>query len=345
MKKLINSSIIRWKSQRNKKMLLSPYKCKYAFVGVGSHALQNLYPVLRYLGIQLKYICCTSPDKLDLIESRFDVKATTSLDIILDDDEVKGVFVCASPQHHYEICSRVISSGKYLFIEKPPCYTQKQLENLIEADIKQKVLVGMQKRYSPFIKKLEGQLSKEEIISYTLTYHTGAYPEGNPFTDLFIHPVDLVTHLFGETKIVSMQQSDQNGMVTVYCLLSHGKVKGFLELSTAYSWANSEELLRVNTLSGEYRLSQMERLTFYPHPKKIIGIPIEKLGLFSSSEQVLVERNNFNPLVENNQLFTQGFYSEIKAFADMVELSGKNHSPLSSLKGTYEILSSIGTKK
>ena len=64
MKNLIDSGILRWRSLRNRKTLQSAYSARYAFVGVGSHALQNLYPVLQYLGIRLKYICCKSPDKL-----------------------------------------------------------------------------------------------------------------------------------------------------------------------------------------------------------------------------------------------------------------------------------------
>ena len=53
MNELTNILIRRWKSYRNQKMLQSPYSARYAFVGVGSHALQNLYPVLQYLGIRL----------------------------------------------------------------------------------------------------------------------------------------------------------------------------------------------------------------------------------------------------------------------------------------------------
>lgn len=341
MKNLIDCGIQRWRSQRNKKMLQSPYSARYAFVGVGSHALQNLYPVLSYLGIRLKYICCKSPDKLGLVERRFGVTATTSLDTILNDSEVKGVFVCTSPQLHYEICNRVIASGKYLFVEKPPCRTLGQLENLIMADKRQAVMTGMQKRYSPLTETLKKRLSNAGAISYTLSYHTGAYPEGDPFTDLFIHPVDLASYLFGDAEIKATQRTDRNGTITVQTLLSHGDVRGIIEMSTAYSWADSEEQLRVNTLSGEYRLEQMERLFHNPHPKKIGGIPIEKLGLFTTSEQILIGRNNFNPLIGNNQLYTQGFFSEIKAFADMVEHSGKNLSSLSSMRNTYSILDSL----
>ena len=341
MKNLIDSGIQRWRSLRNRKMLQSSYSACYAFVGVGSHALQNLYPVLQYLGIRLKYICFKSPDKLALIERRFGVNATTSLDTILNDSEVKGIFVCTSPQSHYEICSRVIASGKYLFVEKPPCQTLEQLEYLIAADKQQVAMVGMQKRYSPIIWTLKKQLAKSKPINYTLSYHTGLYPEGNPLTDLFIHPVDLVLYLFGNAELKSVQQIDRNGTMTIQGLISHGTAKGYIELSTAYSWTNPKETLYVNTQAGEYRLEQMERLCYYPHPKRIARIPLEKLGLFTNAEQTLIERNNFNPLAANNQLYTQGFLSEIRAFADMVELSGENRSPLSSIDATYKLLLSL----
>lgn len=286
---LIDRSIQLWRSQRNRKMLQSPYSAQYAFVGIGSHALQNLYPVLQYLGIGLKYICCKSSDKLALIEQRFGVTATTSLDTILNDSEVEGVFLCTSPQSHYDICTSVIEAGKYLFVEKPPCQTLDQLELLTAADKKQIVMVGMQKRYSPLIRALKKQLVKKEPINYTMSYHTGAYPEGNPFTDLFIHPVDLIQYLFGNAELKSVQQIDRNGTTTIQGLLSHETTRGYIELSTAYSWTNPKETLYVNTQAGEYRLEQMERLCHYPHPKRIAGIPLEKLGLFTNTEQAAIE--------------------------------------------------------
>lgn len=341
MNSAINYVIQRWRSQRNRKMLQSPYSANYAFVGIGSHALQNLYPALQYLGINLKYICCKTPDKLPLIERRFGVNATTSLDTLLNDDEVKGVFVCASPQSHYDLCTRAIESGKYIFVEKPPCQTMAQLENLITIDERQAVMVGMQKRYSPLIMSLKRRLSKTAPISYSMAYLTGAYPEGNPFTDLFIHPVDLALHLFGAAQLRAVQRTDLHGTTSVQIMLSHGNIMGFIELSTAYSWADPMESMRVNTPSGHYRLNQMERMCYYPHPKRVLGIPLEKTGFSTASEEILAQRNNFSPTTANNQLYTQGFLSEIKGFAEMVEHSGQNNSTLSSLEPAYRVLSDI----
>lgn len=344
MTKLTHNLIQRWKSHRNRKMLQSPYSAKYAFIGVGSHALQNLYPVLDYLGIRLKYICCRNPGKLPLIEKRFGVKATTSPDDILNDNEIKGVIICTSPESHYLLCQRVIKAGKYAFVEKPPCHTLEELEDLIDADKGQKVMVGLQKRYSPYIRTLKSKLTVDHPTSYNLVYHTGAYPEGNPLTDLFIHAIDLSTYLFGNADIKESQRVTRNGATTIQILLSHHTTIGFIELSTAYSWTKPEETLRVNTASGEYRLTQMEKLCRYPHPEKYFGIPVEKIGLFTGSEEILMERGNFTPLVINNQLFSHGFISELESFAKFVEYHGKNQSPLSSLRETYRIITNLQTE-
>ena len=129
------------------------------------------------------------------------VKATTSLDMILNDDEVKGVFVSASPSAHFSLASQILKSNKSLFIEKPPCQSLQELDALID---KQRLygspiaMVGLQKRYAPAVQILQKHLRKEHLISYDLHYLTGNYPEGDAPLDLYIHPLDLVTHLFGK---------------------------------------------------------------------------------------------------------------------------------------------------
>lgn len=82
--KYIKHLIARYKHLRSVRQLSQSYKGKYAFVGIGNHSTNNLYPVLDYLHVGLKYICCKSPDKLPLIEAAYpNVCATTSLELSL----------------------------------------------------------------------------------------------------------------------------------------------------------------------------------------------------------------------------------------------------------------------
>jgi len=350
---MIQNLINRYKRMRTERFLRQTYQYQYAFVGMGQHSLTNLYPVLHYLGVPLKYICVTSERKAKLIEQKYpSVKATTSLDEILKDEAIKGVFVSASPSAHFSIASQVLQSGKSLFIEKPPCQTLVELDTLIA--LQQQYcspvsMVGLQKRYAPAVQLLKQRLRNERLISYDLHYLTGAYPEGNALLDLYIHPLDLVCHLFGKPEIIACHQVDVStplslrrgvgGEASYILMLQHPHIVGTLELSTAYTWTTAEENLKVCTHSGVYCLSQMESLAFTPTPTTILGIPTEKLCTKNRTVENLFQRNNFTPILVNNQVYTQGYYSEIEAFIRMVE-NGKAEvtTGLMSVRCTYELL-------
>ena len=340
---MIQQLIDRYKRLRIERFLAQTYQCSYAFIGMGQHSLTNLYPVLHYLGVPLKYICVTSERKAQLIERKFpQVKATTSLDTILNDDEVKGVFASASPSAHFSIALRVLQSGKSLFIEKPPCQSLQELDTLID---KQRLygspvaMVGLQKRYAPAVQILQKRLRKEHLISYDLHYLTGNYPEGNALLDLYIHPLDLVTYLFGKPEIIACQQVAPASYIL---MLRHPHIVGTLELSTTYTWATAEESLKVCTSNGIYRLSQMEKLTFEPRTSTLFGIPIEKVRPHNKTIEYLYARNHFTPTLPNNQIYSQGYFNEILAFVNTVE--GYKAGVVSSFeatKNTYLLIEAV----
>lgn len=110
----LKALIVRYKHIRSLRSLQQTYQGKFAFVGIGNHSTNNLYPVLDYLHVPLKYICCRSNDKLPLIERMYpNVRATTSLHEILSDEEVKGVFVSVTPEAHYAISSEIVRAGRH----------------------------------------------------------------------------------------------------------------------------------------------------------------------------------------------------------------------------------------
>ena len=341
---MIQELVNRYKQMRTEHYLCQTYQYQYAFVGMGQHSLTNLYPVLHYLGVPLKYICVKSERKASLIERKFPgVKATTSLDTLLNDEEVKGVFVSVSPSAHFSLASKILTSGKSLFIEKPPCQSLPELEALIG---KQRLygspiaMVGLQKRYAPAVQMLQKRLCKEHLISYYLHYLTGAYPEGNALLDLYIHPLDLVAYLFGKPEIMACKQVTP---ASYLLMLQHPHIVGTLELSTAYTWTAAEESLRVCTTKGVYRLTQMEELTFEPRPSALLGIPIEKVRTHGKTVEYLYMRNNFTPTLPNNQIYSQGYYSELQSFVASVE---RGHSSvltgLATVKPAYAVLQGMG---
>lgn len=340
---MIQDFIRRYKCIRTERFLRQTIQNNYAFVGMGEHSLINLYPILFYLGIPLKRICITSERKSRMIEQKYSsIKATTSLDEILNDDTIKGVFVSTSPATHYSIASKVLISGKSLFVEKPPCQTLGEFDSLIKLQQlhgSPVAMIGLQKRYAPAVQILQKRLRKERLVSYDLHYLTGKYPEGDSLLDLYIHPLDLVVFLFGNPKIIAFEQIAKGSYIL---MLRHPHITGTLELSTAYSWASAEESLKVCTDSGIYRLSQMDSLTFRPKKDAVLGVPIEKLRPNVMPVEYLYDRNSFNPTLINNQVYSQGFFNEIMTFVNAVE-ENKHAMPLiaNTIRDTYALLEEL----
>lgn len=347
----VTTLISRYKAMRSIRQLRTiPTGC-YAFVGYGSHSTQNLYPVLDYLRVPLRYICVTSAAKARLIaRARPETQVTTSLLDVLTDSAVKGVLVSATPSAHCSIASQVLASGKSLFVEKPPCQSLAELHHLVELQQRQGMgvsMVGMQKRFSPLTHTLSRRLAGDIPYSYSLHYLTGLYPEGDALLDLFIHPIDLVCHLFGPAQVVCAERVNVGkGAVTLLVTLRHGSVAGVLQLSTAYTWADAREELSINAARGVYHLAQMESLTFTPKRGMCMGIPVEKVFPRATIAEHLYERSNFSPVMANNQVVTQGYYGELKAFVDAVERGvACCKSSFDTLVPTYQLLEQLRATK
>ena len=338
---MIQQLINRYKRMRTQRYLNETYRCQYAFVGLGQHSLTNLYPVLHYLQVPLKYICVTSERKARLIEHKFKgITATTRLDDILNDESVKGVLVAAAPNAHFSIASQVLQSGKSLFIEKPPCQSVAQLKELIamqRASGSPVAMVGLQQRYAPAVQMLQRRLKRERnLLNYDLHYLTGAFPEGNALLDLYIHPLDLATWLFGKAEIVSYLEINENSYLL---MLRHQHIVGTIELSTCHSWQDAQQSLTVHTSSGTYRLNQCQELSFVPKQPVIAGIPMEKIRPRHQSVEYLYRHDGFSPILAGNSIYTDGFFNEITAFVNAVV--GKRTNILTNLQSIEPTLQLI----
>lgn len=169
-------------------------------------------------------------------------------------------------------------------------------------------------------------------------YLTGAYPEGNALLDLYIHSLDLACYLFGEAEIIACQKVAPSSFLL---MLKHPHVIGTIELSTAYSWTSAKESLKVCTNSGVFYLVQMEELT-YESNSTFLGLPLEKVHTHHPTIEVLYRRNNFTPILANNQVYTQGYFDEILSFANAVEgHQNKNLSDVDSMTATFKLLEEL----
>ena len=197
-------------------------------------------------------------------------------------------------------------------------------------------MVGLQQRYAPAVQILKKRLKGQRLLNYDLHYLTGAYPEGDALLDLYIHPLDLATWLFGKAEIVSYLEIDEGSYLL---MLRHQHIVGTIELSTCHSWQDAQQSLTVHTHSGTYRLNQCEELSFVPKQAVIAGIPMEKIRPRSQSVEYLYRHDGFSPILAGNSIYTQGFLQEVTTFVNVVE--GKRTNILTDLQSIEPTLQLI----
>ena len=197
-------------------------------------------------------------------------------------------------------------------------------------------MIGLQQRYAPAVQILNKRLKGQRLLNYDLHYLTGAYPEGDALLDLYIHPLDLATWLFGKAEIVSYLEIEEGSYLL---MLRHQHIVGTIELSTCHSWQDAQQSLTVHTPSGTYRLNQCQELSFVPKQPVIAGIPMEKIRPRSQSVEYLYRHDGFSPILAGNSIYTQGFFQEITAFVNAVEGKQANvQTDLQSIEQTLQLI-------
>ncbi len=337
---MVSTLINRYKNFKKKSLLnqLSGSSHSYACIGVGNHSLSNLYPIIDFFGLPIKYICTKTALNASLMAKKYDCIGTCDYQQVLHDDEVKGVFISTTPKAHFELTKSALEAGKNVFVEKPPCLSSEELQQLIQLQGEEKVVVGLQKRYASVVDQLK-KLAKKPF-SYNYKYLTGAYPEGDALWDLFIHPLDVAVFLFG--KVQSVNATAIRG--TIFLQVTHANnVIGSIELSTDYTWDTAKESIVVNTPKGVYESTGAFELVFTPKSPVVLGIPLEKVVKKAPLQQLLIKNNGFVPVMENNSLTMQGYANEIKTFIDLCE--GRKTNNLSDLKDLVDTFSFIDLVK
>ncbi len=344
---MIEKIIEKYKNKKKQFFLDFPEKHKnqYAFAGVGSHSISNLYPVLSYLSVPLKMIYSRSLANAEKMAKRFSgAVGVNDIDSICKSPNINGVFICVKSEIHFELVKKCLEAGKHVFVDKPPCTSLKELEELIELEKEKKAIcvVGLQRRYSKIYGLLSGKISK--AISYNYNFYTGAYPEGNIIYDLFIHPIDILIYLFGAiTEVKSNVVKNQKGL-NISLLTKHDSgCCGTVDLSSMYSWQKIEENLRIVTPKSVFRAEYPVFLSETNLQGQIFGMPMEKVMPSKYSRQNIYYDNNYlNPVKEYNTLTYQGFFDEINTFVNLIENGkGENKSSLKQLNPVYDLIEKI----
>jgi predicted dehydrogenase/threonine dehydrogenase-like Zn-dependent dehydrogenase len=161
-----------------------------AFIGAGSYAQGNLLPNLpKWDNITRKGVLTNTGTTSKRVAERFAFEyCTSNEDDILNTEAINTVFIATRHDSHSYYVIKALSAGKHVFVEKPLCLNNEELEKIIELkrDMPDKHLcVGFNRRFSPLSEIIKKNLGSGPM---TMIYRVNA---GKIPADTWIQDMEL----------------------------------------------------------------------------------------------------------------------------------------------------------
>ena len=154
----------------------------------------------------LTWLCDSSPERLEQATASYPgTRATSSLDDLLEDDELDAVALATPVATHAELAERVLRAGKHCFVEKPLARSVEDAESVVAAarDGGRVLMVGHLLEYHPGVQMLKDVIDSGDLgeirYLYSNRVNLGVLrPDENALWSLGAHDVSVLLRLAGE---------------------------------------------------------------------------------------------------------------------------------------------------
>ena len=193
---------------------LDKEKIGVGIVGVSSFLKDVHLPNLLKLKskFEIKGIYNRTGYKSEILSSRYNTFSTSDIDKIIGEPSIDLVFITTAHGDHADNVIKGLKAGKHVFVEKPLATSYEELE-LIKNEIKthsgQMLMVGYNRRFSPFIKEIKNHCKERMnpmIIQYRMNAgykhsDSSAHGFGGRIIGECCHIVDLCSFLVGSDVV------------------------------------------------------------------------------------------------------------------------------------------------
>ena len=303
-------------------------------VGVGTHAYRNILPTMNFLPVRLLAICDIDLERARVTADQYGVKACyENTAEMYRNEALDAVFLVAPPQLHPQLTCEALDAGLHVWLEKPPGYYAREVEEMIRHRKDRVVMVGFKKAFMPSTQKVieifatEGYNPLRTMLAvYPMTIpsdgerilregeHTNWLQNG-------CHPLSLLLAVGGKVSAVTVHRGRHEGGVCVLEFAS-GAIGNF-HLAEGAGRGQPVERYSFFGDGGHITIDNSLRVTLQR------GIPARYDRTTSyipegiDSGAIVWEPQNASASLENKPIFTQGFYNEMRYFCDQV-LAGQS---------------------
>jgi predicted dehydrogenase len=317
-------------------------KIDIGFVGCGAHATRSIYPSLRHAPVNLVAVCDLVEERARATARAFGGERTyTDYELLLDKEILDALFVVVSAEAHYRIAKEAMRRGLHVFIEKPPCRTVAEAEDMGRVSKKtgKSLMVAFKKRFCPTYLKAHQIVNSQEFGRPTsIDARLGLWIDKErleefPQTpaesleerffslllDYFIHHLDLLRFFMGDVEELYHQRIVSSGRPTYAASLrfASGAV-GTLHMTALQSPNCFQERVEIVGEGANVVIDNAAKLVYY---RRATSLPADNF-VGADDDAPLVWEPAFSlSQLRNKVLFIGGFVGEVRHFAEAV-LSG-----------------------
>ena len=133
---------------------------KLGIIGAGNFASATIIPALQKVNAPIKYIASAQGLTAKVLAKKAKAEnATSDYRVMLNDPEVNTVIITTRHNLHASMVMETLEAGKSVFVEKPLCLNEEELQNIenayMEANDNITLTVGFNRRFSPFAVKMK----------------------------------------------------------------------------------------------------------------------------------------------------------------------------------------------
>ena len=190
---------------------------KIGIIGAGNYASSMIVPCLVKASAPIKYIASAQGLSAKILAKKAGAElATSDYHEILNDKETGLVIITTRHNLHANMVVEALNTNKSVFVEKPLCLNNAELEHIVSAynsaNTGVTLTVGFNRRFSPFAVKLK-QFVGDTPKNIVATMNAGFIPKEMWVHDMEIgggriigeacHFIDLCSYLAG-SKVVAV---------------------------------------------------------------------------------------------------------------------------------------------
>lgn len=238
-------------------------------VGAGNFTKMTLLPALK--GANIKYIASAGGVSGTALAQKHGIAySTTDWEAMLNDEEVDALLITTRHNAHASMVIAGLQAGKHVFVEKPLCLNQTELDQITSAyeSGRASVMVGFNRRFSPYVQRMKALLPEQSPKNIIATMNAGHIPP-----EVWVHDMEV-----GGGRIIG----EACHYMDLICFLSGSRIASVcmnaLGQNPAEHTDNASILLRmengdqgvIHYFSNGHKSYSKERIEAYSEGKTLI---------------------------------------------------------------------------